>query len=216
MQSERIQRTSKFEARLVIDGDEDLAIEVSFFDREAMREVQIVKLKDIARENFTYSSFLGALFTRDKLLKDVLKKPVRFDNKKSEPPIDYEQAYRNLWSRIYKSYSRSQDFAMLMLFKDILNEHNPYTNSYHEIIKARELYMLLDDFVGIPQHIRDDGPPNVLYLEECMRELIAEKKAVDPRSLQKLYKQKFPDEPPCRFGAFYFNQYQDIQQEYSK
>ena len=25
---------------------------------------------------------------------------------------------------------------MLMLFKDILNEHNPYTNSYHEIIKA--------------------------------------------------------------------------------
>lgn len=82
MQSEKNQRTQEFEARLVVDRDDDLAIEVSFFDKEGMPEVQIVKLKNIATENLNYIHFLGAIHSRDKVLSDVLSKPFRFDNGK--------------------------------------------------------------------------------------------------------------------------------------
>lgn len=213
MQSGTNQRTQEFEARLVIDADDDLGIEVSFFDKEGMPEVQIVKLKNIARENFRYIRFLEAVYRRDKVLSEVLSEPPKDDNEKDEPPIDYKKAYKKLIERIFEYYYLKRNTATKWFFEDILSGENPYKHSYILTEHAEMYYDLLDGLEGIPQYVKNNRPPNWEYLGKCMRLLIEEKKKVNTHNLEKLYREKFPDEPPFELPLVSEAEYEKIKRE---
>lgn len=112
-----------------------------------------------------------------------------------KPKPDYEKKFKELVKLIKEIIILETKWAQMQLLKEIKDGSGFPRTSWRFAENVLDYYDLLKTAVDASNFI----PPDMVHLEECMRELIAKKEKVTSLKLKALYQEKYPDEPVGKY-----------------
>jgi len=196
----------RFTVRVVVDGDGDLALQVTLLNLD-VPEVDVIKIKDVAPENLNYSRFAHAVdINAHPSISAALKTPFLYDDEKKKK--QEEECYRLKFEKLIKSMKISTKVDVQLSLQALWEEitltgrmDKAVSGMYFE--RALSMYILLKHTIG-EEEAKRFAVPDIFVVELCAKELLAKKKKIDPIDLKELYMEKCPDVPVGSWCFVYF------------